>query len=38
MWKCLSKEDAVDVMKWLLARPDLNITDPNAAGEWDNYM
>lgn len=38
MWKYLSKEEAVDVTKWLLARPNLNKTDPNAAREWDNYM
>lgn len=38
VWKYLSKEEAVDVTKWLLARPNLNKTDPNAAREWDNYM
>jgi primary-amine oxidase len=38
IWGGLSGEEASSVVSWLFAQPELNLTESEKAGNWDNTM
>lgn len=38
VWQNLDENEVKDIAQWLLARKDLNLTDPEVAGPWSNTM
>ncbi|CAI6089956.1 unnamed protein product [Clonostachys chloroleuca] len=38
LWAELSEPEAVSVVEWLFAQPDLNLTTAEDAGSWDNTL
>lgn len=38
IWGGLTEPEAVSVVHWLFAQPDLNLTITDDAGSWDNTL
>jgi primary-amine oxidase len=38
IWGGLTGEEASGVVSWLFAQPELNLTESEKAGNWDNTM
>jgi len=38
LWRSLSGPETAEVVQWLFAQEELNLTVSSKAGEWDNQM
>lgn len=38
IWAGLSDKEAASVVHWLFAQPELNLTESEDAGDWDNSL